>query len=142
MDNYIRFPSNWEKIVENFDILSRVRNVYPEIHCTVQMYNILYLHQFIEWAKPYNVKIYFNILNHPEELNIRVLPNHLKEEAEKRLQPYLNLEKVSGIIKYMWAEDWHERWPDLVKYTTTLDASRKENIKDVVPEVEKWIPSV
>ena len=135
LDNYIRFPSNWEKIVENFDILSRVRNVYPEIHCTVQMYNILYLHQFIEWAKPYNVKIYFNILNHPEELNIRVLPNHLKEEAEKRLQPYLNLEKVSGIIKYMWAEDWHDKYySKFINYTKALDKSRKQNILDYVEE--------
>ena len=95
----------------------------------------LYLHQFIEWAKPYNVKIYFNILNHPEELNIRVLPKHLKEEAEKRLQPYLNLEKVSGIIKYMWAEDWHDKYySKFINYTKALDKSRKQNILDYVEE--------
>ncbi len=136
LDNYIRFPSNWEKIAENFDLLTRVKNVNIEIHCTVQMYNILYLYELIEWALPYNCKIYFNILNHPDSLNIRVLPKHLKELAEKRLQPYLHLEKVDGIIKYMWAEDWNNKYNKFIQYTKALDKSRKQNILDYMEEFD------
>ena len=80
-------------------------------------------------------KIYFNILNHPEYLNIRCLPKDLKINVEKNLQPYLLLPRVKGIIDYMWAEDWSDKLPQFVKYTKELDASRNESIKDVVPEL-------
>ena len=135
LDHYIRYPSNWDKVEENFNIIQNLENANIEIHCTVQMYNILYLYELIEWALPYKHKIYFNILNHPEELNIRVLPKHLKELAEKRLQPYLHLEKVKGIISYMWTEDWNTKYYKKFKqYTKTLDKSRNENILDYIEE--------
>jgi len=134
LDRYIRYPSNWSKIVENFKNITKLENAFVEIHCTVQMYNILHMEKFIEWAKPYGYKIYFNILNHPEELNIRVLPHNLKILAENRLQPYLDLPKVQGIIDYMWAEDWHNKYDKFLHYTDQLDKSRKENLFDIVPE--------
>jgi molybdenum cofactor biosynthesis enzyme MoaA len=139
LDHYIRHPSNWDKIVENFEIVRALPNTNVEIHCTVQMYNILRLHELIDWASPYNHRIYFNILNHPEELNIRVLPKELKELAEKRLTPYLNLEKVQGIIDYMWAEDWSDKMSKFIFYTKELDKSRNESLCDIVPELKSHI---
>jgi molybdenum cofactor biosynthesis enzyme MoaA len=139
LDRYIRYPSNWKKIQENFNKIVKLKNVKAEIHCTVQMYNILHLNKLIEWSLPYNVKIYFNILNHPEELNIRVLPNDLKKLAEKRLQPYFHLEKVNGIIDYMWAEDWSDKMSKFIFYTKELDKSRNENLIKIVPEFANYI---
>ena len=101
------------------------------------MYNILRLPELIDWANPYGHRIYFNILNHPEELNIRVLPKHLKDQAAAQLQPYLHLDKVQGIIDYMYAEDWSNRLNQFVTYTTALDQSRNQTITNVVPEFEK-----
>ena len=89
----------------------------------------------IEWALPYEHKIYFNILNHPECLNVRCLPKHLKEKAEENLKPYLLLPRMQGVIDYMWAEDWSDKIPEFNQYTKRIDASRKENIRDVVPEL-------
>ena len=98
------------------------------------MYNILRLPELIDWATPYGHRIYFNILNHPEELNIRVLPKHLKDQAAKQLQPYLHLDKVQGIINYMYAEDWNNKFSKFIKYTIALDASRGENLFNLIPE--------
>jgi len=135
LNRYIRYPSNWKKIVENFEIVQTLENVYIEIHCTVQMYNILSLNEFIDWAEPYRHKIYFNILNHPEELNIRVLPKELKEIVNERLLPYMHLDKVKGIIDYMNAEDWPHLLTKFQKYTNSLDKSRKQNLKEIHPEL-------
>ena len=139
LDRYIRYPSNWNKIVENFEKISTLPNAAIEIHCTVQMYNILKLDQFIDWAEPYGYKIYFNILNHPDVLNIKVLPKELKEIAEQRLIPYLHLPKVQGIIDYMNSDDWSSKLPEFYKYTVALDKSREENLFDIVPEFTKYI---
>jgi molybdenum cofactor biosynthesis enzyme MoaA len=135
LDRYIRYPSNWNAVEKNFLKLRKLKNVAIEIHCTVQMYNILKLDELIDWALPFNHKIYFNILNHPEELNIRVLPKYLKEKAESKLQKYLHLEKVQGIIDYMNTEDWNNRFDEFLKYTNVLDNSRSEKLTDIVPEL-------
>ena len=134
LDHYIRHPSKWDTIVKNFEKIRQLPNAGIEIHCTVQMYNILRLPELIDWAAPYGHRIYFNILNHPEELNIRVLPKHLKDQAAAQLQPYLHLDKVQGIIDYMYAEDWNAKYDKFLSYTAALDTSRDENLFDLIPE--------
>jgi len=134
LDRYIRHPSNWETIERNFEAIRQLENANIEIHCTVQMYNILRLHELIEWAKPYGHKIYLNILNHPDYLNIRVLPEELKQQAKQNLQAHLDVPKMQGVIDYMFAEDWTDKLPAFVKYTRELDANRKEDILEIVEE--------
>ena len=134
LDRYIRYPSDWSTIVTNFNILSVAKNVYIEIHCTVQMYNILRLTELIDWAQPYNFKIYFNILNHPDWLNIRVLPQPLKIRVEEMLKDYYHLPKVKGIVDYMNAEDWSNLLDTFFDKTHKLDLSRTESLKSLVPE--------
>jgi MoaA/NifB/PqqE/SkfB family radical SAM enzyme len=137
LDRYIRYPSNWETIERNFVQIRRLYNANIEIHCTVQMYNILHLNKLIEWALPFEHKIYFNILNHPEYLNIRCLPAQLKDLAQERLQEYTHLPKVQGIIDYMWKEDWSDKLDAFYDYTDKLDKSRKQNLYDIVPEFKR-----
>jgi len=137
LNRYIRYPSNWSAVTKTWEQIHKLDNVGYEIHCTVQMYNILNLNELIDWAEPYNTRIYFNILNHPQELNIRVLPKELKELAAERLQPYLAIEKVQGIIDYMMAEDWSGDYDKFLSYTEALDISRGENLFDLVKEFNK-----
>lgn len=136
LDRYIRYPSNWKTVEKNFLKLRKCENVSIEIHCTVQMYNILKLHELIDWATPYGHRIYFNILNHPEELNIRVLPSALKQLSEERLKKYLDIEKVQSIIDYMNSEDWSDKFPKFIEYSKKLDKSRNENLFDHIPEFQ------
>lgn len=135
LDRYIRYPSNWGKIEENFENIRTLDNANIEIHCTVQMYNILRLHELIDWAEPYKHKIYFNILNHPEYLNIRVLPKALKEKVTKTLSTYTHLDRVQGVIDYMNSEDWNDKIQEFYNYTTALDNSRNESLASIVPEL-------
>lgn len=135
LDHYIRYPSNWKKIEENFNKVRQLKNCYVEIHCTVQMYNILRLHELIEWALPYGHKIYFNILNHPDCLNIRVLPSYLKEQAHQMLSNYTDVPKVDGVIDYMLSEDWSNLLPKFYRYTAALDKSRDEDLFRLIPEL-------
>ena len=137
LDRYIRYPSNWSAIEKNWETVLQLPNVNPEIHCTVQMYNILHLDKLIKWALPYDKKIYFNILNHPEYLNIRCLPMQLKNLAQIRLAEYIELPKLQGVIDYMWQEDWSDKLPDFYKYTQELDKSRDQDLYKIVPELKR-----
>jgi hypothetical protein len=83
--------------------------------------------------------VYLNILNHPKCLNIRTLPNKIKQEAQKRLQPYINRPKVKQMIDYMMSENWYDtHWTEFVAYTNALDKSRNENILELVPEFKDY----
>jgi sulfatase maturation enzyme AslB (radical SAM superfamily) len=140
LNRYIRFPTGWPLVETNlkkFIELSNAKKLDLQVHCTVQIYNILKLGELFDFILAQGVDdIYLNILDHPEYLNIRVMPAELKQLAIERLQPYLHIKKVQSTIDYMMAEDWSHRWPEFIKYTATLDNSRSESIIDLVPELK------
>ena len=139
LNRYIRYPTGWglvDKNLKTFVEMSKNANIELQVHCTVQIYNVLQLDKLFDYLKEVGVEdIHLNILDHPDYLNVRVLPANLKVLAVKRLQPYLHIKRVSSMIDYMMAENWNDQWNDFVKYTKTLDISREEFIIDLVPEL-------
>ena len=142
-DRYVRYPSSWGKIVETFDKLLALPNVYIQVHCTVQVLNMCAMSELFDWTRSKGIPdkdIYLNILNHPEMYNIRSLPKELKQLAEQNLQPYLDIPKVADCIKYMWSEDWYEkRWKEFVDFNTKTDDLQKGNLLDVSPEFKPYV---
>lgn len=143
LNRYIRYPTAWVSVEKNMDRFVEMSNVEVQLHCTVQTYNILNLHELFNWMKQYtNVKLYLNILNHPQVLNVRILPKELKELAETRLKPYLDLPKVKETINYMNAQDDSEFLPKFFDYNNTLDSLRNQNFYDLVPEFRAYNKAV
>jgi molybdenum cofactor biosynthesis enzyme MoaA len=134
LNDYIRYPSKWKKIEENFNKIRKLDNAVIELHCTVQMYNILNLNEFINWALPFKHRIHFNILNHPKQLNIRALPENLKIVAEAKLKEYMHVPRIDEIIKYMNSKDLSYDYNHFVTYTNLLDRNRKLSFFSLVPE--------
>ena len=99
--------------------------------------------ELFDWTRSKGIPdkdIYLNILNHPEMYNIRTLPKELKQLAEQRLQPYLDIPKVADTIKYMWAEDWHEkRWKEFVDFNMKTDELQKGDLLTVAPEFKNFV---
>lgn len=140
LNNYIRYPSKWDQIEKNLEKIMKLKNTLTpidvSIHCTVQMYNILHLDQLLLWANPHGFEIHFNILNQPECLNIRTLPQNLKQKAEKRLSMFKKDFAVQGIIQYMNHENWsHLYLKEFFKYTIFFDQSRGQKIETYLPEL-------
>lgn len=142
-DRYIRYPSSWSKVEENFDKLNALPNVNIQIHCTVQVLNMCAMNELFDWIASKGIaddQIYLNILNHPECMNIRALPMALKNIAKMKLVDYYHIPKVEDTIKYMFAEDWHEqRWSEFVAYNTKTDELQKMNLLDVCPEFKGFV---
>lgn len=138
LNRYIRYPTAWSSVEKNIRQFASMSNVEVQLHCTVQTYNILNLHELFDWMIKYpTIKLYLNILNHPRSMNIRVLPKELKELAEQRLQPYLDLPKVKQVIKYMNDKDDSQYLKEFFEYTLTLDELRNQDFFNLVPEFRK-----
>lgn len=142
-DRYIRYPSSWAKIEENFDKLAAMDNVDIQVHCTVQALNVCALYELILWLEQKGLShdnLYLNILNHPYALNIRVLPEELKDFAQATLEEFTDWPKVQDTINYMWAEDWHEKyWDDFVAFNLRTDELQRGNLLDACPEFKGYI---
>ena len=143
-DRFIRYPSNWKKVEENFDKLNALPNVYIQLHCTVQALNMVAMNELLDWCAKKGLRtedqIYLNILNHPENMNIRILPKQLKELAENNLHNYLHIPKVKETIKYMWTEDWHtKRWKEFCDFNLKADTLQKGNLIEACPEFKEFI---
>ena len=141
-DRYIRYPSSWEKIEEHFDKLKGLNNIDLQVHSTVQILNVCALHELIEWVKSKDVnqsQIHYNILNHPECMNIRALPKELKQLAEQNLSVYED-DRINNVIKYMWAEDWHvKRWQEFLVYNKKIDSLQNMSLLDACPELKDYV---
>lgn len=142
-DRYIRYPSTWDKVEENFDRLNKLPNVEIQIHCTVQALNICALYELIEWADKKGMRkdqLYLNILNHPYCMNVRVLPKELKDRAELLLNDYYDWPKVKETIAYMMAEDWYDKhWDEFVEFNQRTDELQRGNILEACPEFEGYV---
>jgi len=139
LNRYIRYPTGWnlvEKNLAKFVEMSTQGKIDLQVHCTVQMYNVLQLDKLFDYLESMDVTdIHLNILDHPDYLNVRVLPADLKKLVSERLEPYLHIKRTQSLIDYMNAEDWNHMWDNFVKYTDSLDKSRVENLSELVPEL-------
>jgi MoaA/NifB/PqqE/SkfB family radical SAM enzyme len=138
LNRYIRFPTAWESVEKSLAIfkqMSKDNKCELQIHITVQAYNVLELDQLLQFLYDNDyTDIFLNILNHPECLNVRVLPKKLKEIATERLSKWSHVNKITGLITYMNDEDWNPaQWNAFLKYTKTLDSSRNQDFFKLMP---------
>ncbi len=144
LNRYIRYPTNWKSVHKNlsaFYEMEKEGKMRVQVHTTVQIYNILDISDLFKYLEQYNYFPYLNILDHPDYLNVRVLPLHLKECVAEDLQKYIDKPKVQGLINYMMDEDWSQHTDKFIEYTEHLDKTRKQNILDIAPGLEDVINS-
>ena len=145
LNRYIRYPTNWKSVDKNlsaFHKMEKQGKMRVQVHTTVQIYNILDLNKLFEYTEKFGYFPYLNILNHPDYLNVRVLPDNLKQLAVERLQPWLDKPKVQGLIDYMMAEDWTKHKTKFIEYTAEVDKSRNQSLEKVAPNLKKMLDNI
>lgn len=165
VNHYIRFPSKWEKLVENLKTLddhAESLNVkHMRINMTVQAYNILNLPDFLNFAIPNFKRIEYPLLSllfNPNHLAISVLPLALRQLAHDRLAKWneesLELmwqnEKrphemnqlrtsVSGILEHLLGENQNTEWEKFKQVTAAFDRVRNQNFVAIAPEFAPYM---
>jgi MoaA/NifB/PqqE/SkfB family radical SAM enzyme len=155
-NDYIRFPSKWENIVNNLHKLDNTpENVIINIACAVQLLNIKYIDELIDWKisqnfKKINTKEYgaglvgLHLVYLPSYLNIRVLPKKEKQIVTERIHNLINKysssefdhdpygkQRYLGLLNYMNSEDWSHKIPALQQYLSVTDKTRNTNYQDI-----------
>lgn len=169
MNDYIRYPPNWDSIVESLHILDETPdNIEVTIACAVQALNMYYIPDLIQWKIQQNFKkinpwplgaglINFHFVYHPAFLNVKVLPEWFKQEVKTRYNffykwlesNYRNdyefmssgygINRLKGMVSFMLSDDWSRRLPEFKEYITLMDKIRGTDFKTIFPEMRDLI---
>lgn len=131
MNDYIRYPSEWEHNLKQFKRLDTMtsNNVEVTIACAVNALNIYYIPDFLKWKlqesglKKTNMwpfgagGINYHFVYWPGHLNVKVLPREFLDKTEAKYEEFIE----------WWKENWELGVPSWhkgkVTYEKWLDAS-------------------
>tara|TARA_B100000927_G_scaffold290754_1_gene290471 strand:+ start:3601 stop:4902 length:1302 start_codon:yes stop_codon:yes gene_type:complete len=164
-NDYIRYPSEWNTIAKHLKILDRSgNNIVINIAAAVQLLNLPYINELASWKSSQGFSkvnvlpfggglISTHLVYFPSYLNVRVMPQELKELTKNRIERFIDQQKFNtewlkhpmgkprweGLIKYMMGEDWTSKLPQTINYLETLDKSRGTNFRKTFPEIGEFI---
>ena len=126
-NEYIRYPSKWERTQEVFHILDKETsdNVEITVACAVQALNIYYIPDFIKWKLDQDFKkinmwpfgaggINYHFVYHPPHLNVKVLPKWFKDECRRKYEEFIP----------WWEANWQKGIPSWYKDSVTYEQWR------------------
>lgn len=174
--HYVRYPSDWSLIEKNVEKLKNYtkekENFTIQTHVTLSVMNIHVLDKLLDWClEQYstwhyydkvtwkhfgyqNVLPHFNIVEKPEIMHIRHLPDEIKIKVNEMLDfqydkyKSLNIvpewekhsiENIHNLKNLLNLERSEESWLKFIENTKASDKFRNINIVDYIPWMEKYI---
>lgn len=131
-NNYIRRRSNWDIIIKNYNLLKTFPNVRINIFSTVSLLSVLHLDQLSDWCAEEDLRQTIFIVDDPEELHPRHLPDRLKESLLKK---YKNNNVILSALKM---EGDKEKFKKSIEYIKATDQYYQTNIYEIFPELEDY----
>ncbi len=155
---YIRYPMVWDvtktKLNMTHSFMRKYENIKMNANFTVQIYNIFSMFDLVDFFLSRSMLPILHILQNPSYLNIRNMPDNLKQDVvakidetlatidEKGYMDKFQVEWVSErlrAIKNQMSLDRNEFQIDLFKkFTNALDVKRNQNISIMIPEIAKY----
>jgi len=159
MNDYIRYPSQWNRTEEVFHLLDKEtsNNVEVTIACAVQALNIYYIPDFIKWKLTQNFNkinmwpfgaggINYHFVYHPPHLNVKILPKWFKKECRRKYEEFypwweenweLGIPKwYKGKVQY---KDWRDAGYGINRLEGMLKFMESEDWSVRLPEMKEFI---
>ena len=100
-----RCGANWEKVLSNISRynLKKSNKFITEVFPTINTQNVYWLPELIEWINLQGFNhVSFNILIHPDQYNIKLLPQEEKLNVINKLRQYSNYHDIiDSVIKIL-----------------------------------------
>ena len=145
---YLRAGQSWDQVEENRkNVFEKCPRAFFFVATCVDVFNSFHVSDFhIDWIKrgwvgPHSL---LNPLQTPEYLRVQILPKEMKEQlAEKwtKAQQWMNEntnadhKRYESMISYLYEADGTDKIEEWLRITNKLDNLRKENWRDIFPEL-------
>ena len=143
-NHYVRFPSEWSKIMSTINVLEK-NNVKFIVNTVVSNINLLLLDKLFNWIQEKQYQNYFYILEAPTHFRPTNLPQSLLDIARKRLQnvkkEFANEacnKKLEGLIE-MCKSGSTDHWQIFCNEIKMRDNHRKNMITNTIPEMKEFL---
>lgn len=151
--NYLRFPTDWEKVEKNLDKLGYcdLPNLSAAISTTISIFNIYHFLDIITWLQNKNYsKIYklphFHMLMGPASMNVQILPEDIKSDIEDKYNTFASVntdikfqELYGSILTFMKSKNMDVTLLQQLKdHTHKLDNLRGHTLEFELP----WLNDV
>jgi MoaA/NifB/PqqE/SkfB family radical SAM enzyme len=146
---YQRHPAKWNEVLDNiikFQMLADKYQWLLTICVTVNMHNVWYLREILEFFHEKGIPVYLNFLHDPPRYNIRNLHETLKRELYVRYKDYgsdtINMWLKKAIDIMALSKSDHITWENFLEITVELDDIRGENFAKTFPEFYEAIQTL
>jgi len=159
-NDYIRYPSKYHVMQANITqyLGYRTHNLSVVLRTVPQLLSAARYDRLLDFALQHDVMIDNNVLFAPAFLACNVLPIEIKQDVIKKLSKFvqhqttgakdinlrdstdlersisLHVERVIGLINIP-CPDPEEKWQALVQYCKKMDAIRKIDVTEMVPDL-------
>lgn len=131
-NNYIRRRSKWEQIVKNLKTLQSYPNVVIDVFSTVSLLSILRYTELEKFAKENNWPLQTFIVDDPDELHVRHLPEKLKDTL---IKTYAHIPVIKKALKL---KGDNYKFKKAINYIKQQDKIYKTNIYEMYPELKEF----
>jgi MoaA/NifB/PqqE/SkfB family radical SAM enzyme len=150
---YVRYGTNWKTVNDNFILLNSTLPDSTALNVTTNILSIGGLVDTIAWAKQFSYKneehdlLVNNLVYSPEYLNIKILPQPIKDRIWKNLVTVLSELKdkrskaaiEAELFNDVDSDHLYNLRHDFYNSITKLDYIRNTNVKYACPELADWI---
>ncbi|MBC6415423.1 MAG: twitch domain-containing radical SAM protein [Bdellovibrionales bacterium] len=152
---YIRYPCSWSRIEKNLELIDKKShpNVHPMILCTLQIKNIFYFEEFINYIMNKKFKkvhayyedlVHTEVVHHPYFLSCQLLPLKVKDLVTKKFENICNTfpsksNRFKTIVDFMNQQDKSHQLPVFYDYIQSLDQSRGTDFSKTFPELTRLL---
>lgn len=130
-----RNGASWQEVDNNVDKLVKKKqetdNISIFVCITVNIQNIYYLPEVLDWVKSKNLQYYFNYVYHPTWLNIRNLTTSARDLVINRLKSS-EFDSIKSIIQH--ADGTGKEFVEQMKI---VDQRRNQDFRLTHPEIAK-----
>ncbi len=155
---YIRYPMVWDitknKIDMAYKFMADHDNIKMNANFTVQIYNVFCMFDLIDFFLSKSILPILHILQNPSYLNIRNMPDNLKNDLIVKIDETLDnikskgypdefqvdwvIERLIAIKNQLSLERNEYQIVLFKKFTNALDIKRNQNISVMIPEISKY----
>ena len=155
--NYIRFPSNFEKIQQNLTSLINT-NAQINLQITLQTLSMYNFYEFLVWIHDLQAKFknldkklgsHLSLVTNPAVLDINFAPFKLKEKFLLDITKFkssYNLKQdlkfnmaIRNLEKTLLTTHSNDKWNELEQYIKTLDHRRNIKVTDYIPDFYNYV---
>jgi sulfatase maturation enzyme AslB (radical SAM superfamily) len=137
---YMRHPAKWTVVEDNIKKISAWSKLKPNrelfLTHTVSAYNIWYVHDAVELARTYGLKLYINpCLLESDSFAVRYIPLDVKAVVDKHLVSFdYTQDELAEIKKLVDYTPEGSDWKEWIAECAKRDKYRNESFKHTFPE--------